>query len=82
MSDNYKVSGDPFWKNSFGVAPSPIATLIVQETKAPEEHYINNEVFVRQITSNISAENVNTYNEPKIPEQVMKFKLYNYLYFE
>lgn len=72
LDDNYKISGDDFWKNSFGVATLPIGTITIQETKAPEGYLLNPEIFIRQITSDGSAESVNTYNEPVIPETVMK----------
>lgn len=76
LDDSYKISGDPFWKNSFGVATLPIGTLTVQETKAPEGYYINNEVYVRKITTDGSSESVSTYNEPIVPEQVIKFYIH------
>lgn len=75
MSDEYKVSGDEFWKNSFDVATLPLGTLTIQETKAPQGYYINNEVFERKITSSGTAEAVTTYNQPTVPEQVNEFIL-------
>ena len=72
LDDNYKISGDDFWKNSFGVATLPLGTLTIQETKAPEGYLLNDEVFVRQITSSGTAESVNTYNEPTIPEDIIR----------
>lgn len=75
MDDKYKVSGDEFWKNSFGVATLPLGTLTIQETKAPQGYYINNEVFVRKVTSSGTAESVTTYNQPTVPEQVNEFVL-------
>ena len=75
LSDQYKVSGDAFYKNSKGTIVLPIGTLTIQETKAPQGYYINNEVFVRKITSSGTAEDVNTYNQPTVPEQVNEFVL-------
>ena len=72
LSDTYKVSGDDFYYSSFGIPTLPIGTITIQETKAPEGYLINPEVFVRQVTSNGTAEGVQTYNAPIIPEQVMK----------
>ncbi len=72
LTDEYKLSGDEFWKNSFGITTLPIGTLTIQETKAPEGYFINPEIFIRQITSDGNSESVSTYNAPIIPEQVMK----------
>lgn len=68
LGDKYKVSGDEFYKLN-GVVTLPLGTITIQETKAPEGYLINNEVFVRQITSNGVGEQVETYNQPTIPEQ-------------
>lgn len=76
LSDTYKVSGDDFYYSSNGVATLPLGTITIEETKAPEGYYVNDEVFVRQITSDGTLEGVNTYNEPKIPEQVIKFRIH------
>lgn len=76
LSDAYKVSGDAFYYNGTNAPTLPVGTITIQETKAPEGYYINNEVFVEQITSEGSAENVFTYNAPKIPEQVIKFRIH------
>ena len=53
----------------------PIGTITIQETKAPEGYLLNPEVFVRQITSTGTSESVNTYNNPIVPENVMKLDL-------
>lgn len=72
LDDNYKIEGDDFWKNSFDVATLPFGTLTIRETKAPEGYLLNDEVFVRQITSDGSAESVNTYNEPVVKEEIIR----------
>lgn len=36
LDEKYKVSGDEFWKNPFGVATLPLGTITIQETKAPK----------------------------------------------
>ena len=72
LGDKYKVSGDEFYYLSTGDISLPIGTITIQETKAPEGYLINDEVFIRQITSSGTAERVETYNAPIIPEQVMK----------
>lgn len=72
---DYLVSGDALYLNSKGVASLPIGTITIQETKAPEGYLLNPEVFVRQITPSGTAESVNTYNKPIIPENIMKLDL-------
>lgn len=75
LSDGYKVSGDDFYLTSKGDTTLPIGTITIQETKAPTGYFINNEVFVEKITSSGSAENVHTYNQPKVLEKVIKFNI-------
>lgn len=72
LGDKYKVSGDEFYYLSTGDISLPIGTITIQETKAPEGYLINDEVFIRQITSSGTAERVETYNAPIIPEQVVR----------
>lgn len=72
LSDKYKVSGDDFYFNSYGEPTLPLGTITIQETKAPKGYLQNSEIFVRKITSQGSAERVDTYNQPTIPEQVQK----------
>lgn len=72
LDEKYKVSGDEFWKNPFGVAELPLGTITIQETKAPKGYLLNEEIFVRQITSKGTAENVETYNMPTIEEEVIR----------
>lgn len=73
LSDSYKVSGDPFYYNSTSAPTIPLGTITIQETKAPIGYKVNQEVFVRRITPNSSAENVNTYVEPTIKEDSLNF---------
>lgn len=71
LGESYKVSGDEFYKLG-SVITLPLGILTIQETKAPEGYLLNDEVFVRQITSSGTAEAVETYNAPTIPEEVIK----------
>lgn len=71
-SDEYKISGDEFFYRTNGDVTLPLGTITIQETKAPEGYLLNDEVFVRQITSSGTAESVNTYNEPTIPEDIIR----------
>lgn len=71
----YKVSGDDFYYNGNSDPTLPVGTITIQETKAPTGYFINNKVFVQKITSSGSAENVSTFNEPKVLEKVIKFNI-------
>lgn len=75
LLDNFKVSGDDFFKDSNNVSTLPIGTVTIQETKAPSGYFINDKVFVEKITSSGGGENVFTFNEPKVPEKVIKFNI-------
>lgn len=72
MTDDLKVSGDQFYKNSNGYNTLPLGTITIQETKAPTGYLLNDEVFVRQITSEGTVEGVTTYNAPTIPEEIIR----------
>lgn len=72
LNDEYKISGDEFYYMSSGQPTLPLGTITIQETKAPEGYLLNDEIFVRQITSEGTVEGVNTYNEPTIPEDVIR----------
>lgn len=72
LNENFKVSGDKFYYNGTKNPTLPIGTVVIQETKAPKGYKINPEIFVRKITSNGTAENVNTYNVPVAKEEVIK----------
>ena len=71
----FVVSGDDFYYASNGDPTFPIGTVTIQETKAPTGYFINNEVFVRKITTSGSVEGVDTYNQPEILEKVIKFDI-------
>lgn len=74
LDSDYKVSGDDFYM--FGnIATIPVGTITIQETKAPTGYFINNEVFVRNITSTGTSEFVSTFNMPKVNEKVIKFNI-------
>lgn len=75
LDSKYKVSGDDFYYNGSNAPTIPVGTITIQETKAPTGYFINNEVFVRKITTSGHAENVNTYNQPEVLEKVIKFDI-------
>lgn len=75
LSKDYKVSGDDFYYNGNSDPTLPVGTITIQETKAPTGYFINNEVFVRKITSTGTAPNIHTYNQPEVLEKVIKFNI-------
>ena len=75
LNDKSKVSGDEFYFNGNGDPTLPVGTVTFQETKAPTGYFINNEVFVRKITTSGSNEKVETYNYPEVNEKVIKFDI-------
>lgn len=73
LSDEYKVSGDEFYRSSGGLVTIPLGTVLIQETKAPAGYLLDDAtVHVRQITSSGTVEDVETYNAPTQPEQVVR----------
>lgn len=70
-----KVSGDDFFYDSNKNTTLPIGTITIQESKAPTGYFINDKVFVQKITSSGDAERVETYNQPKVLEKVIKFNI-------
>lgn len=75
LSKDYKVSGDDFYYNGNSDPTLPVGTITIQETKAPTGYFINNEVFVRKITTSGSNEKVETFNMPTVNEKVIKFNI-------
>lgn len=75
LAKGYKVSGDDFYYASNGDEALPVGTITIQETKAPTGYFINNEVFVRKITTKGSVEDVDTFNMPTVNEKVIKFNI-------
>lgn len=75
LTSTYKVSGDDFYYNGANTLTLPVGTVTIQETKAPVGYFINNEVFVRNITSTGTSEFVSTFNMPKVNEKVIKFNI-------
>lgn len=71
----FVVSGDELYYASNGDATLPIGTITIQESKAPVGYFINNEVFVRKITTSGNEERVETFNMPTVNEKVIKFDI-------
>lgn len=75
LKDEFKVSGDKFYYNGNSDPTLPVGTITIQETKAPTGYFINNELFVRKITSEGMDDDVHTYNQPEVLEKVIKFDI-------
>lgn len=75
LSNDYKVSGDDFFYMSNGLPTLPVGTITIQEIKAPTGYFINNELFVRKITTSGNTEHISTYNQPEVLEKVIKFNI-------
>lgn len=66
------VSGDPFYYHG-GYVTLPIGTVLIQETKAPEGYFINDQVYVVHITENGNDQaTIGAYNAPVTPEYVLQ----------
>ncbi|MDR2515398.1 MAG: class B sortase [Christensenellaceae bacterium] len=72
LHPDYLVSGDAFYYAGNSDPTLPLGTVTIQETKPPTGYLINNELFVRQITSQGTAESIRTYNAPIVPDQVIR----------
>lgn len=75
MMEDYLVSGDDFYYLSTGDTGLPIGTVTIQETKAPEGYYIDDTVYVRQITESGILEQINTYNAPVVTDNFVPGKI-------
>lgn len=66
MDNDHLVSGDEFYyfDNSSDEAMLPLGTLTIQETKAPTGFYLDETLFIQQITSVGQDVIVNSYNTP------------------
>ena len=72
FAEDYLVSGDPLYYDANGYTTLPLGTVLIQETKAPTGYNLNDEIFIRQITTDGTLESVNTYNTPEVPDQVRR----------
>lgn len=74
------VRGDDLYYDSTGLPTFPLGTITVQETKAPEGYFINEEIYIDQVTPEGTVETVNTYNKPTDDtaqsEKVKKMKVH------
>ena len=70
LLDDYLVSGDEFYYDSFG-NPNPVlplGTVYIKESKAPIGYKLSTDAYIQQITSEGDLDKVDTYNAPVIRE--------------
>lgn len=72
LSDEAKISGDPFYQNESGENILPLGTVTFEETKAPEGYLINEEIIVRKTEISGDKETDTVFRMPEVPEQVVK----------
>ncbi len=75
LNEEYKVSGNDFYYMATGDTGLPIGTVTIQETKAPEGYYIDDTIYVRQITAEGNLEQINTYNAPVVTDKFIPGKI-------
>lgn len=73
----YKISGDDFYRSADGMITLPLGTIVIKEIKAPSGYNLPqpfgmDQTFVRQITIDGNAENVNSFNMPQQAEPVYR----------
>ncbi len=69
FNNEYLVEGDNFYYSNEGKITFPLGTITIEETKAPEGYLRDENVYVQQITSQGTLENVNLLNESVIDQQ-------------
>lgn len=74
LHPDFLVAGsDPLYFASNGTTPTiPLGTVTVQESKSPSGYLLNDELYVRYSTTEGRREAVNTYNEPIVPDTVIR----------
>lgn len=72
FDSEHKVSGDAFFELSYGEAAFPLGTVTIRETKAPDGYLTEDEVVVRKILPEGTAEAVCTYEPVEVAEQVIR----------
>ena len=58
------IKSDALYTNSDGFTTLPLGTYVIQEYTAPEGYLLNDEIFIDVVTSEGTAESVNTWNAP------------------
>lgn len=74
LEENYKVSGDDFYKEG-NIVTLPLGTVTMQETKSPDGYKINSEIIVRNIRPGQGAIGTTIYKVPIIKEESIDFQI-------
>ena len=72
LTEQQKVSGDPFYQTSEGEIGLPLGTITIQETQAPKGYLRNEETIVTRIRPSGEEERVETYRIPVVKETVIR----------
>lgn len=72
----YLVSGDELYLSAEGKPALPLGTVTIQETKSPEGYFLNEEIFVVQISSQGTGQYVDCYAAPIVPENIVTLELF------
>ena len=75
LADNYKVSGDEFYRNVNGTPTLPMGTVTAQETRSPDGYKINPQIFVANIKLGTGATGTTVYQVPTIQEDSLDFQI-------
>ena len=75
LADNYKVSGDEFYRNVNGTPTLPMGTVTAQETRSPDGYKINPQIFVANIKPGTGATGTTVYQVPTIQEDSLDFQI-------
>ncbi len=76
MKDEYKVSGDDFYRDLDGNICLPLGTITVQELIPPQGYILDSTVFVQKIESkNNDVVHLNCFKTFEVFDQVNRLKL-------
>jgi len=72
LDADHLVSGDAFYTDTQGNNCLPIGTITIQESKAPEGYFADEETFVIKLAEDGEAETIATVNASTAAEQVYR----------
>lgn len=72
LSDEYKVEGDPFYRNENDEPVLPLGTITFEEIKAPFGYKVNTNIFVENITATGTKVTDTVFQAPIVEEEPKK----------